>query len=221
MSMLAGMGVALMGLLMQPLAEASSCKAPAPYEYIAKAPCGLDVELHLAAIGKCNHMAKQTPPTDAEKQALALDMNLLGCDRLVTMKHALLVAHESGKDVVAGIVTDYLKAKNLQENFPPQAYAASMINCSVEEPFAFKSELNCPAEVQNYMVRVGECSQFAGEEAFSDARANELRRQVDAMQCNHLPEFFAHLKEKYKDKPLVRKVMSNFHQTHLLPYPGE
>jgi hypothetical protein len=66
---------------------------------------------------------------------------------------------------------------------------------------------NMPVEIHDFIDRRANCNHWAGEEAFDDARAAEIRAAVSRLRCMGVDDDEAALKRRYAHSPEVIKAL--------------
>lgn len=80
--------------------------------------------------------------------------------------------------------------------------------CEVDAiSFMVKSPVDCPKDTVAYLKTLGECSHFAGEEAYDEARRKFLEDAFKRLHCDRLA---------HRHKTLLRKYSKNHELIELL-----
>lgn len=69
-------------------------------------------------------------------------------------------------------------------------------------------ERSTPPDAVDFMQRWAMCAHWAGEEAYDDERAREIRRAVRALRCDRLERDESSLRRKYANRPAVLRALS-------------
>ena len=95
--------------------------------------------------------------------------------------------------------------------------------CVVSEPYpyVYNKDIECPADILDYLERTAGCQHFAGEEAYDEERGAYIAKQMDELQCGTLDETYRNVFLKHEGDLGYLGMIHGFHETYQIPIPGE